>query len=416
VHDLVTSVAEATLFGLPLVYLYGVLALTHLAIQWTFAHLEYRRQCRQRGRRLAAAELPRVTVVVPVYNEEAEPLYKNLSSLYHEAYEPLEILVVDDGSENIAEHEPVYRQFENGRLRVFRLPENRGKRHAQKYAFDRATGEIIVTVDSDTHLHSELAIGQIVQRFADPRVGAVTGHVKVENKRRNLLTRLIALRYWMAFNQERAAQSFWGVMLCCSGPFAAYRRHLIDAVKDDYVRQQFLGQECTFGDDRHLTNLVLGRGYDVVYDHFAMAYTYVPERLRAYWRQQLRWNKSFYREFLWTLRFAHRRNLYLGWELGFQACMPFLLLGALALMVLRTVYIEPNAAWKYGLILFGIGLVRSLYGAVRTRRLGFFGFVGYGVVHLWLILCRLTALFTLRRQHWGSREARPADLQPTEPL
>ena len=65
-----------------------------------------------------------------------------------------------------------------------------------------------------------------------------------------LLTRLIGLRYWSAFHQERAAQSVFDVVMCCSGPAAAYRKELVDRVKDQYVTQVFLGRRCTFGDDR----------------------------------------------------------------------------------------------------------------------------------------------------------------------
>ena len=44
--------------------------------------------------------------------------------------------------------------------------------------------------------------------------------------------------------------------MCCSGPFSAYRKEIIDKVKEKYITQYFLGENCTYGDDRHLTNLV----------------------------------------------------------------------------------------------------------------------------------------------------------------
>ena len=64
-------------------------------------------------------------------------------------------------------------------------------------------GDIIVTVDSDTLLHDENAVEKLIQRFADKKVRAVTGDVRVENKNTNILTRLITYRYWSAFHQER---------------------------------------------------------------------------------------------------------------------------------------------------------------------------------------------------------------------
>jgi hyaluronan synthase len=115
---------------------------------------------------------------------------------------------------------------------------------------DEVAGELIVTTDSDTIL-PRTAVRQIVARFTNPSIGAVTGDVRVTNKQDNLLTRLISYRYWSAFHQERAAQSFFKVVMCCSGPFAAYRRDVVDRINDDYISQVFLGQICTCGDDRH---------------------------------------------------------------------------------------------------------------------------------------------------------------------
>jgi hypothetical protein len=51
-----------------------------------------------------------------------------------------------------------------------------------------------------------------------------------------------------------------------------------------------------FGDDLKLTNLVLAAGYESVFEPTAMATTKVPTTLRRFVRQQLRWNRSFYRE------------------------------------------------------------------------------------------------------------------------
>src|SRR2546430_14901347 len=78
----------------------------------------------------------------------------------------------------------------------------RGKRMAQDAAFRHCHGELLVTVDSDTIVDPD-AVSEIVAAFDDERVGAVTGDVGVTNFRTNLLTRLIEMRYWVAFNQDR---------------------------------------------------------------------------------------------------------------------------------------------------------------------------------------------------------------------
>jgi hyaluronan synthase/N-acetylglucosaminyltransferase len=394
--------------------IYGVLALTHIVVQLALGHVEYVASRRRMRREESGYGRPlTVTVVVPVYNEEPALLRPCLESIAGQDHRPLEVIVVDDGSCANDQRSEVYATYE-GRpgWTILREPVNRGKRMAQKRAFDRATGEVIVTIDSDTRLRTPDAIRRIQRRFADFRVGAVTGTVGVENRGRNLLTRLIAARYWMAFNQERAAQSLFGVTMCCSGPFSAYRGDLVRALKEEYVAQTFFGESCTFGDDRHLTNLILRDGHRVVYDHHAHARTNVPETLPSYLRQQVRWNKSFYREALWTARFAHRRNPYLAFDLVLQSILPFMLMVALAGVAVQAVG-DPTILWRWLAVLGAIALLRSSYGLLRTGDPGFLVFVVYGFLHVALLIpTRLYALATLRRNHWGSRADSPVVLGP----
>src|SRR5204863_5540295 len=60
--------------------------------------------------------------------------------------------------------------------------------------------------------------------------------------------------------------------------------------------QRSLGVECTYGDDRALTGMLLRRGWTTRYDGAAEAWTDAPDRYRKFFRQQLRWKKSWARE------------------------------------------------------------------------------------------------------------------------
>jgi hyaluronan synthase/N-acetylglucosaminyltransferase len=385
--------------------LYGVLALSHIFLQMYIGHLEHRRQKHKHFTDWHRGHFPSVSVIIPVYNEEPDILKDCLQSLCDQDYESLEVVVVDDGSKQRRQlKRDVYDKFAgHPRIHMVYTPINVGKRHAQKFGFNRCTGSIIVTVDSDTIVPRN-AVRQLVQRFKDPTVGAVTGDVQVENHKVNILTRLIGYRYWSAFHQERAAQSFFYVLTCCSGPFSAYRKEVVDRVKDRYTSQQFLGQRCTFGDDRHLTNLVLEEGYRVVFDNKAIAYTHVPENMRIYLKQQVRWNKSFYREMLWTLRSYKKHHWYLLYDLVMQFILPFLLLLALGATIYQAVVHDPGVVIKYILVLMGIALVRATYGLYRTRDTGFLLFILYGFIHVLLLIpTRFYALCTLRRTGRGTR-------------
>jgi hyaluronan synthase len=343
-------------------------------------------------------------VVVPVYNEDLQVVLDCLRAVDRQDYPRVEALVVDDGSLNREDLLEILEQFSSDRFRVL-LKANTGKRHSQHAVLERARGEIVVTVDSDTLLDRN-AISRIVEPFADPEIGAVTGDVRAENLSSNLLTRLIGYRYWTAFHQERAAQSLFAVVMCCSGPFSAYRREVLETVKDEYVTQRFLGETCTFGDDRHLTNLFLAAGTKVRFHARARCSTFVPTTLRQYVKQQVRWNKSFYREMLWTLRFAHRRHIYLGFDLLLQAALPFMLVVALGSVLYQAMASGPAHLANYLVLLVAIALGRAMYGLVRTRDPGFLLFVVYGFIHVLVLMpVRLYALATLKRTGWGTRTA-----------
>src|SRR5262249_14444095 len=136
--------------------------------------------------------------------------------------------------------------------------------------------------------------------------GAVCGHTDVLNKGANLLTRMQALQYFIAFSVYKSAEALFGSVTCCSGCFSGYRRSAVDPIASDWANQRFFGQPSTYGDDRSLTNFLLPR-WRVVYAPDAKAHTAVPEKLRQFMRQQLRWKKSWMRESLRACRIMWRK-------------------------------------------------------------------------------------------------------------
>lgn len=400
---------------------YGVLAIAHIAFQVTLGHLHHRRTKVERIREQRIVDqngyetfTPDVAVLVPVYNEKPDILRRTLKSLNNQRYGGrLRFYIVDDGSKNGEEISDVFKEFDpkaDGEVQrfFFKRIENRGKRVAQYNAFQIAEAlgddaEILVTIDSDTVIQPK-GIAEIVKPFQKELVGAVTGNVMVSNTDKNLLTELIGYRYWMAFNQERAAQSYFKVLMCCSGPFSAFRREAFGSLAWQYINQTFLGKKCTYGDDRHLTNLFLEQGWDVVYQPYAQAFTEVPETFWQYVRQQLRWNKSFYREMLWTLKSVNRHHWYLLYDLAMQFLLPLLLTAAI-IHVFHTAFTENwKAILAYLAVMILVGLLRVGYALFRTKRLGFLKFLGYGLFHVFVLLpVRFWAILTIRDGKWGTR-------------
>ena len=380
--------------------IYGVLAIGYLTIKLVMS-LGYEP-------RTDPAPECSVAVVVPFYNEDPTAFEACLRSILAQTRPPEEIYVVDDGSDSPAEFALAGEVLAGAPVSLHRFEHNRGKRHAQTWAFTRTSADIVVTIDSDTVLDPE-AIAEGLRAFADPEVQAVTGNVMVLNRRKNLLTRLTAVRYANAFLWERAAYGAVGAVLCACGSFSLWRRDLLIDNLEDYVSQTFMGVEVMYGDDRRLTNYALRRGKVLLQDT-AIAYTVVPERFGHYLRQQSRWNRSFFRETMWALRKFRPWNrvwwLSFG-ELSLWFVFTFLLVAVLVVYPLITGHL-PSAWYLVFLALMAyarsVRYVGSRIGSVAHQLGGFSMAPLYGLMHITVLMpIRVWSLATLGRRAWGTR-------------
>ena len=92
-----------------------------------------------------------LSVVIPIYNEQdnIEQLYRDLKQVLEGLAKSYEIVAVDDGSTDSSFE--VLRELHRGDdlLKVVRLRRNFGQSAAFTAGFDRAVGEIIVSMDAD---------------------------------------------------------------------------------------------------------------------------------------------------------------------------------------------------------------------------------------------------------------------------
>jgi Glycosyltransferase like family 2 len=193
-------------------------------------------------------------------------------------------------------------------------------------------------------------------------------------------------------------------VFCCAGPFSAYRRAVVEEVLPRYLGQQLWGRKRVFGDDLKLTNLVLEAGFDSLYEATATAATSVPTTLRPFVRQQLRWNRSFYRELPQMLRLLRGRSSYLALDLAARTLLPALLAVALTATLtdalLATSRVPLDLAALVPMMLASLDL-----GPSPSRPAGRRFVLGYGLIFIGLLLpARLWAVCTLFRNHWGTRD------------
>lgn len=93
---------------------------------------------------------PFISVIVPVYNGE-DVINRSLDSLFHQTYENLEVIVVDDGStDRTAEILEKYKENWGDKIQVFHI-ENSGQGRARSVAIEHAKGELLAFCDADDY-------------------------------------------------------------------------------------------------------------------------------------------------------------------------------------------------------------------------------------------------------------------------
>ncbi|HEX5594495.1 MAG TPA: bifunctional polysaccharide deacetylase/glycosyltransferase family 2 protein [Micromonosporaceae bacterium] len=250
-----------------------VLSLVRLAVQVVCARIHMRR-ARLRKRQERRVDAP-VSVIVPAYNEAAN-IAATVRSLVNSNYPALEIIVVDDGSTDGTAD--IVEQLRLRGVRVIRQA-NAGKPAALNTGIAYARANLLVLVDGDTVFQPD-TIHRLVQGFADPSVGAISGNTKVANRRR-LLGRWQHLEYVIGFNLDRRMYDVLGCMPTIPGAIGAFRREVLLDVGGVPAE--------TLAEDTDLTMAILRAGWRVIYEEHAIAWTEAPSSLRQLWRQRYRW-------------------------------------------------------------------------------------------------------------------------------
>ncbi|HET6143128.1 MAG TPA: glycosyltransferase [Candidatus Acidoferrales bacterium] len=242
---------------------------------------------------------PEVTVIVPMYNE-GQGIAQTVLSILNQNYpaEKLRLIVVDDcSSDDSLEWVCRSARYSPDRVTILKNDTNVGKRISILNAVRRTFDEIIVSVDSDVVLDPD-AIGSLMKGFADPKIGAVGGRIRVRNASQNWLTSLQTIKYYFAYEYFKNIELAYHSILCLSGCLTAYRRAILVELEPVLEDRNILGVPIKYGEDRFLTRQVIKAGYDTFMTHDAVCWTLVPNTFSKYWSQQLRWRRSVLIDFL----------------------------------------------------------------------------------------------------------------------
>ncbi|MDQ6799371.1 MAG: glycosyltransferase, partial [Acidobacteriota bacterium] len=272
---------------------------------------------------------PSVSVVIAAFNEQ-KVISRTIRAVLANRYEPLEIIVVDDGSSDGTSDEVVRDFADHQNLRLLRQP-NGGKASALNRGIAQATGEIIIALDADT-IFGRHTIAYLVRHFVNDDVGAVAGNVKVGN-RINPLTYWQSIEYVTSQNLDRQAFNVINSVSVVPGAVGAWRRAAI-VQAGGYTTD-------TMAEDMDLTWRIRRSGWRIETDSDAVGYTEAPDSFTALFRQRFRWAFGTLQS-LWKHRGALGRY---GWFGG--AMLPSLWLFQVIFQALSPL-IDVQIIWTLG--------------------------------------------------------------------
>ncbi|XP_072281921.1 hyaluronan synthase 1 [Pyxicephalus adspersus] len=293
-----------------------------------------------------------------------------------------------------------------------------GKREVMYTAF-KALGDSVDYVqvcDSDTKLEQLATVELVKVLESNDRYGAVGGDVRILNLSDSYISFMSSLRYWIAFNVERACQSYFDCVSCISGPLGLYRNDLLQTFLESWYNQKFLGTHCTFGDDRHLTNRMLSIGYATKYTARSKCYSETPAQFLRWLNQQTRWTKSYFREWLYNALWWHKHHLWMTYESIIAGIFPFFV----TITVIKLFF--SCHLWDIMWVLLTIQLiafVKALYACFLRGNMVMIFMSLYAVLYMaGLLPTKYFAILTMNKSSWGTsgRKKMVGNYMPLLPL
>jgi len=233
-------------------------------------------------------ELPKVSVIIPAYNEE-KTIERTLNSILASDYpkKKLEIIVVDDGSTDKTLE--IAKRFEKAGVKVY-SKKNEGKARALNFAIQRCKGEIFFSMDADTIVEPQ-SLKLMVRYFKDKNIMCVSPAIVIYNPK-NILQRIQHIEYLVGLFLRKTF-AFLNAVHITPGAFSAYRKSFVD---------QYGGyKEDNLTEDLELTLRIQYYGYKIENEPNAPAYTIAPKKFSHLLNQRKRWYAGLMKN-LWDYR------------------------------------------------------------------------------------------------------------------
>jgi poly-beta-1,6-N-acetyl-D-glucosamine synthase len=211
---------------------------------------------------------PQISILV-IGNNEAMRIRDRIENLLQLDYprDLLEIVIASDGSTDATVENA--KDFELSGVRVVDFPTQRGKPAVLNDVIPQLRGEIVVLMDVRQHVESN-ALRALIANFADPRTGAVSGELYLDQGTTETEAGKGVGFYWRYEKFIRLQESNADSTVGATGALYALRRRLFRPIPEN-----------TLLDDVLIPMNVTRQGYRVLFEPKARAYDRVTATAQA---------------------------------------------------------------------------------------------------------------------------------------
>ena len=351
--DIVTNAYDLFLF---IIALYS---LHRLLIIWRF--YRYRHLSPQPHQYYSDADLPTVTVQLPIFNEinVVERLLQAVAKLNYPS-EKLEIQVLDDSTDEtqiVCQQQVEKLKQQNLHIHHIHRQERKGfKAGALEHGLAMAKGELVAIFDADFVPPADTLL-KMVHYFSNPQIGMVQARWEHLNRSYSTLTELQALMLDGHFVAEQTSRSRTGCFFNFNGTAGIWRTATINDAGG--------WQHSTVTEDLDLSYRAQMRGWQCVYLPNIRVPAELPMEMNSFKSQQFRWAKGSSQVAKLLLPSLLRSNFpaHIKWEAFFHLTNNFNYLLMLLLLILSLpyqIYVMPYS-WQYALFFYvPLSLITSL--------------------------------------------------------
>lgn len=247
----------------------------------------------KRYRRKIKSYNPLVSVMIPAWNESFGVL-NTIKTILESNYRNIQIVVINDGSTDnshalidsfVRDYYANPNEIKDIEI-TYHYKENGGKGRALNTAYELSKGDILISIDADCILLED-TIGNFVRAFANPRVMAAVGNVKVGNTK-HIIGVIQYLEFLFSFYFKKA-ESVMNSVYIIGGAAGAFRRRVFEKIG--------VYNPDNITEDIELSVRIQDAGMKIVYVSDAIVYTEGASDIPGLKKQRLRWKRGRFETF-----------------------------------------------------------------------------------------------------------------------